>query len=75
MCSRAVRGYPDDHCESVTDPEIVGIMNDLFVDDMVDMLEELPANVVKRVLKNATPEKRAMINQFLRIRRTQPAAL
>ena len=29
-------------------------------------LEELPANVVKRVLKNATPEKRAMINQFLK---------
>ncbi len=52
--------------ESVTDTEISQIMNDLFVDDMVDMLEELPANVVKRVLRNATPEKRAMINQFLR---------
>ena len=40
-------------------------MEDLFVDDAVDMLEELPANVVKRVLKNAQPETRNLINQFL----------
>ena len=35
------------------------------MDDAVDMLEELPANVVKRVLKNAKPETRQLINQFL----------
>ena len=35
------------------------------MDDAVDMLEELPANVVKRVLKNARPETRKLINQFL----------
>ena len=40
-------------------------MDDLFVDDAVDMLEELPANVVKRVLKNARPDTRKLINQFL----------
>ena len=51
--------------ESVTDSEISQIMGDLYVDDMVDMLEELPANVVKRVLRNAAPDRRAMINQFL----------
>ena len=37
---------------SITDYELSAIVNDLFVDDAVDMLEELPANVVKRVLKN-----------------------
>ena len=35
------------------------------MDDAVDMLEELPANVVKRVLKNARPDTRKLINQFL----------
>jgi hypothetical protein len=40
---------------SITDKELSIIVEDLFVDDAVDMLEELPANVVKRVLKNATP--------------------
>ena len=37
-----------------------------LVDDAVDMLEELPANVVKRVLKNSTPDTRKLINQFLK---------
>ena len=36
---------------SITDYELGTIVDDLFVDDAVDMLEELPANVVKRVLK------------------------
>lgn len=51
---------------AVTDNELSEIMEDLFVDDAVDMLEELPANVVKRVLKNADPQMRRLINQFLR---------
>ncbi len=50
---------------SITDAELAVIVDDLYVDDMVDMLEELPANIVKRVLKNATPKTRALINQFL----------
>ncbi len=50
---------------SITDSEIKYIIEDLFVDDAVDMLEELPAMVVKRVLKNAAPDTRALINQFL----------
>jgi magnesium transporter len=37
----------------------------LFVDDAVDMLAEMPSNVVKRILKNVTPETRAQINRFL----------
>lgn len=51
--------------ESITDQELSIIVEDLFVDDVVDLLEELPANMVKRVLKNASPNTRALINQFL----------
>ena len=50
---------------SITDYELGKIVEDLYVDDAVDMLEELPAIVVKRVLQNATPETRSLINQFL----------
>ncbi len=52
--------------DAITDQEIGHIIEDLFVDDAVDMLEEMPANVVKRVLKNAKPETRSLINQFLK---------
>jgi len=48
-----------------TDTEIGEIMNKLFVDDAVDFIEEMPANVVKRVLNNVMPEKRKLINQIL----------
>ena len=50
---------------SITDNELRGIIDDLFVDDAVDMLEELPATIVKRVLQNAAPDTRQLINQFL----------
>lgn len=50
---------------SISDAEIQKIMDDLFVDDAVDMLEELPATVVKRVMRTTTPETRRLINQFL----------
>lgn len=51
--------------ESITDRELSAIVEELRVDDAVDMLEELPANVVKRVLKSAHPDTRRLINQFL----------
>ena len=50
---------------AITDRELGSIIEDLFVDDAVAMLEEMPAMVVKRVLKNAKPETRSLINQFL----------
>ena len=50
---------------SLTDREVNEIFEELYVDDAVDMLEEMPASVVKRILKNATPETRAEINRFL----------
>lgn len=49
----------------ITDQEIGSILDQLYVDDAADFLEELPANVVKRVLKSASPETRELINQFL----------
>ena len=48
---------------SITDFELREIMDDLFVDDAVDMLEELPSNMVKRVLKNTAPEDRKQIGR------------
>ncbi|MDR2175470.1 MAG: magnesium transporter [Synergistaceae bacterium] len=51
--------------ELLTDPELAHIVNDLFLDDAVDFIEEMPANVVKRVLKNASDDTRKQINQLL----------
>lgn len=51
--------------ESITDKEIGNIIEELFLDDTVDFLEEMPANVVKRVLINADSDTRNLINQFL----------
>ena len=51
--------------QSITDQEIGHIINDLFSDDAADLIEELPANVVKKVLRNASPEVRNTINQLL----------
>ena len=50
---------------AATDQEVTALVEELYVDDAVDMLEELPANVVKRVLKHASPDTRKLINQFL----------
>lgn len=51
---------------SITDTELAGIIEELYVDDAVDMMEELPANVVKRVMRTATPATRNLINQYLK---------
>lgn len=50
----------------ISDDELKAIMQDLMVDDAVDMLEEMPANLVNRVLSLSSPEIRTLINQFLR---------
>lgn len=49
----------------MSDFEITMIIEDLFVDDAVDILEELPAIMVKRILKLSRPETRNIINKFL----------
>ena len=51
---------------SITDSELAAIIEELYVDDAVDMMEELPANVVKRIMRTATSETRSLINQYLR---------
>lgn len=47
------------------DEDLHDMIEELFVDDVVDLLEELPASVVRRILQNANPSKRKIINQFL----------
>ena len=49
----------------MTDSELSMIIEDLFVDDAVDILEELPAIMVKRILKLSRPETRNLINKLV----------
>ena len=51
--------------ESASGLEIRHLMDEMFLDDTVDFLEEMPANVVKKVLQNADTKTRSLINQFL----------
>ena len=50
---------------SITDSELSAIIEELYVDDAVDMMEELPANVVKLVMRTATPETKRIIKKKL----------
>ena len=51
--------------ESFTDAELSEILSELYIDDTVDLIEEMPAIVVKRILKSSTPQDRASINTIL----------
>ena len=53
-----IRGFSDN--------ELREVLDELYVDDAADLVEEMPANVVKRILKTADPEMRKSINQILR---------
>ena len=53
-----IRGFSDN--------ELREVLDELYADDAADIVEEMPANVVKRILKNADPEMRNTINQLLR---------
>ena len=53
-----IRGFSDN--------ELKEVLDELYVDDAADLVEEMPANVVKRILKQADPEMRTAINQILR---------
>ena len=53
-----IRGFSDN--------ELKDVLDELYVDDAADLVEEMPANVVKRILKAADPEMRSSINQILR---------
>lgn len=49
----------------ISDTEINKLVDDLFLDDVVDLVEEVPANLVTRILRNASPETRKLINTYL----------
>lgn len=49
-----------------TDKELKNVIDDLFMDDTVDLIEEMPANVVKRILKTQKAEDRKLINDLLK---------
>ena len=51
--------------QSASNAELKALVDDMFLDDTVDFLEEMPANVVKKVLQNADESTRKLINQFL----------
>ena len=53
-----IRGFSDN--------ELKEVLDELYVDDAADIVEEMPANVVQRILKHADPEMRSSINQILR---------
>ncbi len=59
-----------DLCEhlihSFSDTELKAVIDELYVDDAVDIVEEMPANVVKRILRSADPDKRKIINEILK---------
>ncbi len=50
---------------SFTDKELKYVVDNLFMDDTVDMIEEMPSNVVKRILKNVSEKDRKIINEIL----------
>lgn len=50
---------------TLSDRELGQLCGELYTDDVVDLLEELPAGVVSRILKNVPPEDRSLINRFL----------
>ena len=51
---------------SITDKELGPILDELAFDDVVDLVEEMPANAVRKILANSGEEERKLINQFLK---------
>ena len=50
---------------ALTDKELNYIIEEMYLDDTIDFIEEMPANIVERVLKTSTKETRALINKYL----------
>ena len=50
----------------VSEKELNQIIDELYFDDKIDLIEEMPANVVKKILKNSSVVERKLINQFLK---------
>ena len=52
--------------KSFSDTELREVLEELYVDDTVDLIEEMPASVVKRILRHTDPETRRSVNEILR---------
>ncbi len=52
--------------QAFSDRELKEVLDELYMDDTVDIIEEMPANVVKRILKHSDPESRKAINELLK---------
>lgn len=52
--------------ETLSDQEVATIVSKLYIDDAADLIDELPANLVSKVLQNASPTKRKAINEILK---------
>ena len=61
--------------QGFSDNELREVLDELYVDDAADLVEEMPANVVKRILTQADPEMRSSINQILRYQENSAGAL
>ncbi len=61
--------------DSFSDSEITEILEELFYDDTVDIIEEMPANVVQRIFKNALPETRKQINDLLKYKESSAGSI
>lgn len=61
--------------DSFSDNEITEMLEELYYDDTVDIIEEMPANVADRILKNALPETRKNINELLRYPETSAGSI
>ena len=61
--------------QGFSDNELREVLDELYVDDAADLVEEMPANVVRRILAQADPEMRQSINQILRYPENSAGAL
>ena len=55
--------------------ELREVLDELYLDDTVDVIEDMPANVVSRILRNSDPASRSQINQLLNYPKDSAAPL
>lgn len=60
---------------SFTDAELKAVLEEMFLDDTVDIIEEMPANVVKRIIKQSDAETRKQINEILKYPKNSAGAI
>ena len=52
--------------QDLTDAELKGVLDELFMDDTVDLIEEMPSNIVPKILKAISKEDRKIVNELLK---------